>query len=80
MDLFNKIRIFEPMKSHIYESLISLISLVSPMFNYVKLRIIDDIDTKNGRYAISASKQDENDSNLEISIYLLGVVSLKFAV
>ena len=36
MDLFNKVHIFEPMKSHIYEPNISLISLIILMFNYAK--------------------------------------------
>ena len=39
MELFNKIHIFEPKKSHIYEPNISLISLFNLMFNYAKLRI-----------------------------------------
>ena len=39
MDLFNKAYIFEPMKVHIYEPNISLISLISQMFNYAKPRI-----------------------------------------
>ena len=39
MDLFNKVHIFEPMKSHIYELNISLISLISLMFDYAKPRI-----------------------------------------
>ena len=36
MDLFNKVYISEPMKVHIYEPNISLISLISQMFNYAK--------------------------------------------
>ena len=40
MDLFNKVHIFELMKSHIYEPNISLISLFSLMLNYVKPRIL----------------------------------------
>ena len=39
MDLFNKVHIFELMKSHIYEPNISLISLFSLMLNYAKPRI-----------------------------------------
>ena len=39
MDLFNKVHIFEPMESHIYEPNISLISLISLMFNYAKPRM-----------------------------------------
>ena len=38
MDLFNKVHIFEPMKHHIYETNISLISL---MFSYAKPRILN---------------------------------------
>ena len=37
MDPFNKVHIFEPTKSHIYEPNISLISL---MFNYSKPRLV----------------------------------------
>ena len=40
MALFNKVHIFESMKSHIYEPNISLISPVSLMFNYAKPRIL----------------------------------------
>ena len=40
MDLFNKVYIFEPMKVHIYEPNISLINLISQMFNYAKPRMI----------------------------------------
>ena len=42
MDLFKKVHIFEPTKSHIYEPNISVISLISLMFNYAKPRIILD--------------------------------------
>ena len=41
MDLFNKIHVFEPMKSHIYEPDISIISLSNLMFNCAKSRIKD---------------------------------------
>ena len=40
MDLFNKVHIFEPMKSHIYEQKINPISLISLMFNYAKPQIL----------------------------------------
>ena len=38
MDLFNKVHIFEPKKTHTYEYelFFSLISLISLMFNYTK--------------------------------------------
>ena len=36
MDLFNKVHIFELMKSHIYKPNISPISLISLMLNYTK--------------------------------------------
>ena len=39
MHVFNKVHIFEHMKSHIYEPNISLISLISLMFNYAKPRM-----------------------------------------
>ena len=39
MDLFNKVHTFEPTKSHIYEPNISLISVISLMFNYAKPRM-----------------------------------------
>ena len=39
MDLFNKVHIFELMKSRIYEPNISLISLFSLMLNYAKPQI-----------------------------------------
>ena len=40
MDLFNKVHTFEPMKSHIYEPNIRVISLISLMFNYAKPQMI----------------------------------------
>ena len=36
MDLFSKVLIFEPMKNHVYDTNITLISLVSLMFNHAK--------------------------------------------
>ena len=36
MDPLNKVHIFEPMKTHTYEPFISLISLISLMFNCTK--------------------------------------------
>ena len=49
MDLFNKVHVFEPEKSHIYEPNISLISLLSLMFNYAKPRMFTSFifDSKN---------------------------------
>ena len=41
MDLFSKVHMFEPMKSPIYEPNISLINLMSLMFNYEKPRLIE---------------------------------------
>ena len=43
MDLFNKVHISEPKKCHIYEPNISLISLISLMFNYAKFRLFIDL-------------------------------------
>ena len=40
MGLFNKLHIFEPMKVHTFEPNISLISLISLMFNYAKPRLL----------------------------------------
>ena len=40
MDPFNKVHIFEPMKSHIYEQNISVISLVSLIFNHAKPQML----------------------------------------
>ena len=42
MDLFNEVHILEPMKGHIYEPNISLISPISLMFNYAKPRLTID--------------------------------------
>ena len=39
MDLFNKIHMFEPLKSHVYEPNISLISPISLLFNHAKPRL-----------------------------------------
>ena len=39
MDMFNKVHIFEPMKSRIYEPINSLISLISLVFNYANPNI-----------------------------------------
>ena len=41
MSLFNKVHNFEPKKRYINEPNISLINLISLMFNYAKLRIYD---------------------------------------
>ena len=40
MDLLKKVHIFEPMRTHISESNISLINLTSLLFNYVKPRYV----------------------------------------
>ena len=40
MALFNKIHIFESLKSHIYEPNISLTNLISLMFHYANPRIL----------------------------------------
>ena len=39
IDLFNKVHILEPMKSHVYEPNISLISLMCVIFNYAEPQI-----------------------------------------
>ena len=52
MDLFNKVHIFEPMKSHIYELNISLIILISLMFNYAKPRILAQKFTNGYIYSV----------------------------
>ena len=39
MDLINKVHIFEPMKDHIFDPNISIISQINLMFNYAKPRI-----------------------------------------
>ena len=41
MDLFNKVHILGLMKSHIYETNISLISVFSLMLNYAKPRLLE---------------------------------------
>ena len=50
MDLFNKVHIFECMKSHIYEPNISLIGL---MFSYAKPRIKQESRRTYGIAAIT---------------------------
>ena len=40
MDPFIKVQMFEPLERHFYESNISLISLISLMFNYAKPRLL----------------------------------------
>ena len=50
IDLFNKVHIFEPVKSHIYEPNISLISLISLMFNYAKSRLIIQANINSLQY------------------------------
>ena len=47
MDLFNNDHIFEPRKSHIYEPNISLIWLISLMFNYAEAWLLTIVIVNN---------------------------------
>ena len=60
-DLFNKVDIFEAMKSHIYEPNIRLISLSSLMFNSINHRAVSE---KTVQYGICLQGIHTNDKVL----------------
>ena len=56
MDLFSKVRIFELLKTYAYELFFSLISLISVMVNYVKLRIVT-VTVVRKSYGVGLNKE-----------------------
>ena len=83
MDLFNKVHIFEPTKNHIYEPNISLISLISLMFNYAKPRLklnnTIDLNCTDGDLILNEEVINERRASIACTVSLLiGLVQVIF--